>query len=282
MKVLVTGASGQLGYDVCKELKNRNVDVIKTYKDSFDLINEVETINYISNKKPDVIVHCAAYTAVDKAEDEKEKCFAVNYNGTENIAKAAKQADAKLVYISTDYVFNGEGDLPFEVYNETSPLNVYGMSKLKGENAVKENCDKYFIVRTSWVFGINNSNFVKTIIRLCEDRDEISVVSDQIGSPTYTFDLAKLICDMIFTKNYGTYHATNEGFCSFADFAKQIVAEIGKNTNVKYISTEEYPVKAVRPKNSRLSKENLTQNGFKKLPCWKDALSRFVKELNQN
>lgn len=280
MKVLITGANGQLGYDISKELKSRNIDTVETDIKDFDLTDERETLSYIKKSNPDVVVHCAAYTAVDNAEDEEKQCMLVNGKGTKNVAKSCEEISAKMVYISTDYVFDGAGEVGYETNHQTGPLNVYGKSKLEGENAVKSICSKYFIVRTSWVFGLNGNNFVTTMIKLAKDRDSIRVVDDQVGSPTYTKDLTRLICNMIQTDKYGVYHATNEGVCTFADFAKEIIRQSGVECVVNSITTEEFGAKAKRPKNSRLSKQCLLDNGFEKLPHWEDALKRFIKELN--
>ncbi len=276
LKVLVTGVSGQLGFDIFSQLKSKGIECVGTNPQDFDITNEDEVFEYISKISPTVVVHCAAYTAVDNAQDEEELCRLINVNGSENIAKACAKLDAKILYISTDYVFDGEGIEPFETNSKTNPLNVYGKSKLDGEKAVLENCKNSFILRTSWVFGENGMNFVKTIIRLASERDKISVVNDQIGSPTYTKDLAVLICDMINTSKYGVYHATNEGYCTFAQFAKEIVKSSGYNTQVIEITSDEFGAKANRPKNSRLSKKSLDDAGFSRLPDWQDALYRFL------
>lgn len=276
LKVLVTGVSGQLGFDIFSQLKSKGIECVGTNPQDFDITNEDEVFEYINKISPTVVVHCAAYTAVDNAQDEEELCRLINVNGSENIAKACAKLDAKILYISTDYVFDGEGIEPFETNSKTNPLNVYGKSKLDGEKAVLENCKNSFILRTSWVFGENGMNFVKTIIRLASERDKISVVNDQIGSPTYTKDLAVLICDMINTSKYGVYHATNEGYCTFAQFAKEIVKSSGYNTQVIEITSDEFGAKANRPKNSRLSKKSLDDAGFSRLPDWQDALYRFL------
>jgi dTDP-4-dehydrorhamnose reductase len=279
MRVLVTGYNGQLGFDVVKRLKILNVECLGVDRKDFDLTNELETKEFIKNYNPDVVVHCAAYTAVDKAEEEKEMCYKVNVLGTRYIAQACVDIDAKMVYISTDYVFDGEGEKPFEVTDEPRPINYYGQTKYEGELEVKKYVDKAFIIRVSWVFGLNGNNFVKTMLKLGKEREQLNVVVDQIGSPTYTYDLAKLIADMIFTKKYGTYHATNEGYCSWYEFACEILNLAGINVAVNPIRTEDYPTKAVRPKNSRLSKKSLELGGFDKLPDWKDGLKRYIDEL---
>ena len=225
-------------------------------------------------------MHCAAYTAVDKAEEDYEVCTKVNVSGTEYIAKACKKIDAKMIYISTDYVYDGNGDEPFEVNGHIEPHSVYGKTKYEGELKVQEILNKYFIVRISWVFGINGNNFVKTMLRLGKEKDEINVVCDQIGSPTYTADLAQLLCDMAISEKYGVYNATNEGYCSWAEFAEEIMKQGEVNCKINHIPTSEYPAKAVRPFNSKMSKRMLSENGFEILPHWKDALKDYVKKLN--
>lgn len=275
MKVLVTGANGQLGYDVVEVLKLRNIECCGTTRNDFDLCDFTKAEKFITAFYPDVIIHCAAYTAVDKAEDEKELCRAVNAVGTENIAKICKKINAKMLYISTDYVFDGIKKGFYEVDDMPNPINVYGKTKLEGERAVQEILDKYFIVRISWVFGKHGNNFVKTMLRLSKERKEISVVSDQVGSPTYTVDLAQLLVDMVQTDKYGIYHATNEGECSWAEFAEEIFKVAGMNVNVKHITSNEYPTKANRPQNSRMDKKCLTNNGFRKLPKWEESLRYF-------
>ena len=280
MKVLVTGTKGQLGFDVCNELTRRGIENQGIDRDECDITNKQAVLDYIYNYAPDVVVHCAAYTAVDRAESEEHVCRRVNRDGTEYIALACKTINAKMVYISTDYVFNGEGDKFFEVDDETGPLNMYGLTKLEGEEQVRKILEKYFIVRISWVFGVNGNNFINTMLRLAGGNKELQIVADQIGSPTFTYDLAPLICDMIETEKYGTYHATNEGECSWAEFAEHIFKVAGQNVLVHHITTEEYPTKAVRPKNSRLSKKSLDEAGFRRLPDWKDAVERYIKLYN--
>lgn len=278
MKVLVTGVKGQLGYDVCKVLNEQKIENTGVDIEEFDITDADAVSVYIKGYCPDVVIHCSAYTAVDKAEDNVEICHKVNVDGTRNIALACKAIDAKMVYISTDYVFPGTGELPYEVNDTTGPTSVYGQTKFEGELAVRELLDKYFIVRTSWVFGKNGNNFVKTMMRLGKEQDEVSVVCDQIGSPTYTADLAPLLCDMIVTEKYGIYHATNEGYCSWAEFAEEIFRQAGYNTKVKYVATEAYPAKAKRPCNSRLSVAGLEVFPFKRFLTWQDALRRYLKE----
>lgn len=282
MKVLVTGVSGQLGYDVCRELERRGVEYLGVSSKDMDITDEAAVLRGMEAFRPDAVIHCAAYTKVDLAEEEFERAYAVNETGTRHIAAACAKLNAKLVYISTDYVFPGDGERFYETGDQTGPLNVYGRSKLAGEQAVQEALERYFVVRISWVFGINGGNFVKTMLRLAENHREVRVVGDQIGSPTYTADLAPLLCDMVQTEKYGVYHATNEGCCSWADFAQEIFHQAGKPTIVQPISTAEYPVKAVRPHNSRLSKHALDTAGFSRLPDWKDALRRFLLEMEGN
>jgi len=281
MKILVTGYSGQLGYDVVLEGKKRGYEIIGVGHKELDITQEEQVKSYVHNVEPDAIIHCAAYTAVDNAEDDKETCLDVNVNGTKYLAAAAKGMDAKFIYISTDYVFEGTGTEPFTEEDAANPVGYYGLTKYEGEKAVQSLLDKYFIVRISWVFGINGNNFIKTMLRLAETRDELNVVGDQYGSPTYTFDLAKLLVDMVETEKYGVYHASNEGFTTWADFAKEIFQVAGKKVKVNSITTEEYPTKGVRPKNSRMSKDKLEKNGFTRLPAWQDALTRYIAELQE-
>lgn len=277
--IIVTGVKGQLGYDVVKELNKRNIACKGIDIDDLDITDREAVSDFLNAEKPEAVIHCAAWTAVDKAEDEEEKCTAVNVGGTENIALACKALGAEMMYFSTDYVFPGTGEGEYGVNDEKAPLGVYGRTKLGGENAVLENVDKHYIVRISWVFGINGANFIKTMLRLAESHTELNVVCDQIGSPTYTADLAVLVCDMIGSGKYGVYHAANEGFCSWAEFAEAIFEKAGKNVTVHPIPTSEYPAKAQRPLNSRLSKSSLDAAGFKRLPDWESALDRYLKEL---
>ena len=278
MKILVTGANGQLGYDVCRELQTRGITHTGVDVGDFDITDAAATSAYISAYAPNAIIHCAAFTAVDHAEGEPALCHRVNVIGTANLATAAAQIDAKMMYLSTDYVFCGDGDLPHSHDAPTAPLSVYGTSKLLGEEAVREATNRHFIVRTSWVFGTHGNNFVKTMLRLSETMPALNVVDDQVGSPTYTRDLAVLLCDMIATDRFGTYHATNEGFCSWAEFAEEIMKQADRHTVIRRVSSEEYPTAAPRPRNSRLSKSRLTDRGFSLLPHWKDALGRYLEE----
>jgi len=275
MKVLVTGADGQLGYDVVKKLNEENIEHIGVDKEDFDLTNERETKDFILNYNPDVIVHCAAYTDVDQAELERELCYKVNVEGTKYVAEVAKKSNAKILYISTDYVFDGQGKEPFEVTDKPNPINYYGETKYQGEQEVQNLLDKYFIVRTSWVFGEHGNNFVKTMLKLGKERDELSVVADQYGSPTYTGDLADLIVEMIKTVKYGIYHATNEGFCSWYEFAKEIFKAADMDVKVKPVSSDEFKTRAERPKNSKLSKRYLKKRGFALLNSFKESIQEL-------
>jgi len=279
MKIIVTGATGQLGYDVCQELSRRNIDYIRLGSIDCDITDRDSVISLFEREHPTAVIHCAAYTKVDLAEDEPERCWAVNVDGTRNIAEACKAHNAKMLYISTDYVFPGDGEHFYQPDNTVGPKGNYGRTKLAGELAVQAILKEYFIVRISWVFGINGKNFVKTMLKLSETRDTLTVVVDQIGSPTYTYDLAPLLCDMIISDKYGIYHATNEGECSWADFSRAIFAATGKQMTVKNVTTEEYGAKAPRPANSRMSKDKLIENGFHRLPTWQDALARYLKEI---
>lgn len=284
MKVLVTGSKGQLGYDVIKELCSRRHEALCFDLPELDITDEVAVRAVFDRIKPDAVIHCAAWTAVDAAEESGNiaKVFAVNEGGTRNLAAACKRTGAKLLYLSTDYVFDGQGSTPWRA-DETcfAPLNEYGKSKLAGENAVRELLQTYFIVRIAWVFGKNGNNFVKTMLRLSESHDTLRVVCDQVGTPTYTPDLARLLVDMIETDKYGVYHATNDGgFISWYDFASAIMEEAGKHTKVIPVTTAEYGLsKAARPFNSRLDKSKLKENGFEPLPDWRDALKRYLKEI---
>lgn len=279
MKVLVTGVKGQLGYDVVNELTKRGHIAIGTDIEEMDITDAKSVSKVIRENTPDAVVHCAAYTAVDAAEDNVDLCRKINAEGTQNIATVCKELDIKMVYISTDYVFDGEGERPWEPDDERMPLNVYGQTKYEGELAVQNTLDKYFIVRIAWVFGVNGKNFIKTMLNLGKTRESLTVVNDQFGSPTYTYDLAGLLVDMVETDKYGIYHATNEGICTWYEFACEIFRQAGIDVKVSPVSAAEYPAKAKRPSNSRMSKEKLTENGFAKLPTWQDALGRYLKEI---
>ncbi len=274
MKILVTGAAGQLGYDVCRELARRGIEHKGIDRQNLDICDRAAVEEYLTAYEPDALIHCAAYTAVDKAEDEPELCFVVNAGGTQNLAELCKQLDCKLLYISTDYVFDGSGEQFYEVDAIAEPVNIYGKSKLAGELAIKKCLTKYFIVRTSWMFGSRGNNFVRTMLRLAETHSEVGVVCDQVGSPTYTVDLAKLLVDMVGTEKYGIYHATNDGVCSWAEFAEEIFKQSGRDVKVRHLTTAEYPAKAKRPLNSRLALDSLKKAGFVDLPDWRDALRR--------
>ncbi len=278
IKVLVTGASGQLGYDVVKRLKELGIPVLSTDRSTLDVTDKVQVQTYLGAQHPDVVIHCAAYTAVDKAEDERQICYAVNVEGTRNIAETVREIGAAIVYISTDYVFDGSGKEPHSEDQSTSPLNYYGYTKNLGEEIVRETVEKHFIIRTSWLFGLNGPNFIKKMQYLAETKDELSVVCDQVGSPTYTKDLAVLICDMIQTRHYGTYHGVNEGYCSWYEFAEKIFSKSGLSISVNPVLTSQYFTKAKRPLNSRLSREKLDKVGLKRLPHWENALERFLNE----
>lgn len=285
MKVLVTGVRGQLGFDVVNELKKRGHQPIGVDIDEMDITDKRQVFDVIQSAAPDAVVHCAAWTAVDAAEDKDniEKVRLVNAVGTENIAKACKESGCKMMYISTDYVFDGNGSLPWMPdCKDYKPLNVYGKTKLEGEIAVSQSLEKYFIVRIAWVFGKNGNNFIKTMLKVGKTHDIVNVVNDQIGTPTYTYDLARLLVDMVETEKYGYYHATNEGgYISWYDFAKEIFRQAGYSTQVVPVTTAEYGLsKAARPYNSRLDKNKLTENGFELLPTWQDAVSRYLKEID--
>lgn len=285
MKVLVTGAKGQLGTDVMKELLNRGIDAVGVDIAEMDITDEKichEVIHHIYHQgKIDGMIHCAAHTGVDRAEDEPELVYKINAEGTRNLAKICAELDIKMLYISTDYVFDGEGERPWEPDDLRSPLNTYGDSKYQGELAVEELLEKYFIVRISWVFGLHGNNFIKTMLRLGQERGAVSVVNDQIGSPTYTPDLAKLLADMVVTEKYGRYHASNEGYCSWYEFAKEIFKQADMQVEVTPVNSEAFPVKAKRPHNSRMDKSKLEKNGFSRIPIWQDALNRYLIELKE-
>lgn len=279
MKVFVTGVKGQLGHDVVNELTKRGIESIGVDIEEMDITDAEIVKQVITQSAPDAVVHCAAYTAVDAAEENEAVCRKVNADGTRNIAEVCRSLDIKMLYLSTDYVFDGKGERPWEPEDERHPLNVYGQTKYEGELAIQENLEKYFIVRIAWVFGVNGSNFIKTMLKLSQTHKRITVVNDQYGSPTYTYDLARLLVDMILTDKYGIYHATNEGVCSWYEFACEIFKKADIPMEVVSVTTEEYGAKAKRPANSRMNRDKLTQNGFDKLPPWQDALERYLKEI---
>ena len=276
MKLLVTGVKGQLGYDVVREGESRGLEMFGTDVDNMDITDAGQVKQVIEDYKPDALIHCAAYTAVDAAEDNQELCRKINVDGTRNIAEVCKTMDIPMMYFSTDYIFNGQGENFWKEDDEKQPLNVYGQTKYEGELAVQELVQKHFILRISWVFGVNGNNFIKTMLRLGKERGAVGVVSDQIGSPTYTYDLARLVIDMIQTDKYGAYHVTNDGLCSWYEFACEIFRQAGLDVKVTPLTTAEYPAKAARPFNSRMSKEKLINAGFKMLPEWQDALKRYL------
>ncbi len=281
MRVLVTGAKGQLGHDLMNEMAKRKIDAVGVDVEEMDITDPGAVDRVLGASGADAVIHCAAYTAVDAAEDNPELCKKINGEGTENIAKVCARLDIPMMYISTDYVFNGQGERPWEPDDPREPLNVYGEAKYEGELAVEKWLKKYFVVRIAWVFGVNGKNFVRTMLRLGRERGKVSVVNDQIGSPTYTYDLARLLVDMIQTDKYGRYHATNEGLCSWYEFAVEIFRQAGLSVEVTPVTSAEYAAKAKRPMNSRMNKEKLDQNGFDRLPSWQDALSRYLKESGE-
>ncbi len=284
MRVLVTGAKGQLGKDLTAELEKRGIDCLGVDLAEMDITDEAEVQKVLAReaaKGLSAVIHCAAYTAVDKAEDEPELARRINALGTKYIAEFCREKDIKLMYISTDYVFNGEGSRPWEPEDAREPLNVYGQTKYEGELFV-EQLEKFFIVRISWVFGLHGNNFIKTMLRLGKERGQVSVVADQIGSPTYTKDLSVLLADMIQTQAYGHYHASNEGLCSWYDFAGEIFKQAGMQVQLQAVDSASFPVKAKRPHNSRMSKEKLCRKGFALLPPWEDALRRYLQELQES
>lgn len=280
MRILVTGSKGQLGYDLSRELSYRGIEHLGIDIAECDLTDTEQVSGVFNDYAPDAVIHCAAYTAVDKAESEPEMCHRVNVDATRNVAEACKALDAKMIYISTDYVFSGEGEAPFETDDPYTPQNVYGVTKAEGEKVVRELLEKHFIVRISWAFGVNGNNFVKTMLRLGKERPSLKVVYDQIGSPTYTEDLARLLVDMVATDKYGMYHATNEGYCSWAEFAQAIMELAGLSCVINPVSSSEYFTVAKRPMNSRLSKKSLDEAGLIRLPDWHDALKRYISKMN--
>lgn len=280
MRILVTGARGQLGHDVMKELLSKKLIPIGVDREEMDITNKEDVHKYMDPLEVDGVIHCAAYTAVDQAEEEIELCRKINVEGTRYIAEVCKSKDIPMMYISTDYVFDGKGSEPFLPDSPRNPVNFYGQAKYEGELVVEELLSKYFIVRISWVFGENGKNFVRTMLDLGKKLGKLTVVNDQFGSPTYTSDLSKLLVEMIQSKEYGTYHATNEGICSWFEFATEIFKQAGLPVDVQPVDSSAFKTKAVRPLNSRMSKEKLVEKGFEKLPDWKDALSRYLKVID--
>ena len=301
MRIFVTGVGGQLGHDVMNELAKRGYegmgsDIAPSYSGiadgtavttmpyvQMDITDKASVEKVIKEANVDAVIHCAAWTAVDAAEDEENqpKVRLVNVTGTQNIADVCKELDIKMLYLSTDYVFDGQGTTPWEPdCKDYKPLNVYGQTKYEGELAIEEHVKKFFTVRIAWVFGVNGKNFIKTMLNLGKTHDHLTVVNDQTGSPTYTYDLARLLVDMIQTDKYGRYHATNEGLCTWYEFACEIFKQAGMDVSVAPVSSDEYPAKAKRPSNSRMDKSKLTANGFQPLPTWQDALSRYLKEID--
>ena len=276
MKVLVTGAKGQLGRDLMNELERQGLEGIGVDVEEMDITDPEKCRSVIGRAGADAVIHCAAYTAVDAAEDQAELCRRINGEGTRNVAEACRDAGVKLMYISTDYVFDGQGTRPWEPDDERAPLNVYGQTKYEGELAIEELLDRYYIIRIAWVFGAAGKNFIKTMLRLGKEKGAVSVVDDQVGSPTYTYDLARLLVDMVQPEHYGRYHATNEGECSWYEFACEIFRQAGLKVQVTPVSSEAFAARAKRPANSRMSKEKLTEKGFVRLPDWQDALKRFL------
>lgn len=279
MKVLVTGSRGQLGDDVLKELQRREIAYCAPTREELDITDPLLVQKVLEGYQPDIVIHCAAFTAVDKAEDEPELCWETNANATYLLAKECRKLDAKMLYLSTDYVFAGTGDQYHTEVDPVDPQNVYGCTKLAGEFAVRSLVEKFFIVRVSWLFGKTGNNFIKTMLNLAETHACVDVVCDQVGSPTYTVDLASLLCEMMITDQYGIYHATNEGICSWAEFAEEIFRLSGKTTKVNQVTSEKYAAKARRPMNSRLLKNKLEENGFCRLRDWHEALSEFLSSL---
>lgn len=278
MKVVVTGAKGQLGQDVVLELARQNHEAIGADREQLDVTNEASVQAFISDVRPDVILHCAAYTNVDGAEENEDAAYQVNALGTEYLAKAAKQVGAKMLYVSTDYVFDGTATEPYEVDEPTKPLGAYGRTKLAGEELLQKNLEQFFIVRTAWVFGVHGNNFVKTMLRLGKERGEVGVVHDQVGSPTYTVDLARFMVELMETQEYGIYHATNSGVCSWYEFAVEIFKQAGLNVIVNPLTTEQFPRPAARPKYSVLSKKKIEEQGLMPLRDWKEALNAYLEE----
>jgi len=281
MRILVTGSKGQLGFDVVNELKKRGHAPIGVDIEDMDITDADSVRKVIIQSNAEAVIHCAAYTAVDAAEENEAVCRKVNVNGTEHIAAVCKELKLKMMYISTDYVFNGEGERPWEPDDLREPLNIYGQTKYEGELAVEKLVEKFFIVRIAWVFGVNGKNFVRTMLKLGESGNEVNVVADQTGSPTYTYDLAKVLVDMIETDKYGRYHVTNEGLCSWYDFAVEIFRQAGMDVKVNPLDSSQFPAKAKRPGNSRMSKDKLDRAGFDRMPVWQDALAHYLKTIGR-
>ena len=281
MRALVTGVKGQLGHDVMNELAKRGYEGVGVDVEEMDITDAAAVDRVIKESHVDSVVHCAAWTAVDAAEDNVEICHKVNALGTENIAKVCKELDIPMIYFSTDYVFDGQGTRPWEPDDPVvEPLNVYGLTKFEGEQAVEKYLDKYYIVRIAWVFGVNGKNFIKTMLNLGKTHDTLTVVNDQVGTPTYTYDRSRLVVDMLEKQEYGKYHVTNEGgYISWYDFANEIFRQAGMDVTVNPVSSDAYPAKAKRPANSRLEKKKLDEHGFDRLPTWQDALARYLKEI---
>ncbi|WP_235069834.1 dTDP-4-dehydrorhamnose reductase [Turicibacter sp. TJ11] len=278
MKILVTGVKGQLGYDVVKALESRGYQPVGVDREEMDLMNDHMIDNFIMNLKPEAIIHCAAYTAVDQAEEEVEICYQINAEAVKVIAECAKTLDIPMIYISTDYVFDGTKASEYVETDIPNPINVYGASKLKGEQYVQQLLEKFYIVRISWVFGINGNNFIKTMQRLGNEHDELNIIHDQVGSPTYTAHLAPLLVDMIETDQYGIYHATNEGYCSWYEFADEIFKQSQLDVMLHPITTDQYKTKAKRPLNSQMSKQKLSDYRFHRLPTWQEALKNYINQ----
>ena len=278
MKILVTGVKGQLGYDVVKVLESRGHQPVGVDREEIDLMNNNMIQNFITNLKPEAIIHCAAYTAVDQAEEEVEICYQINAEAVKVIAECAKTLDIPMIYISTDYVFDGTKASEYVETDIPNPINVYGASKLKGEQYVQQLLEKFYIVRISWVFGINGNNFIKTMQRLGNEQDQLNIIHDQVGSPTYTAHLAPLLVDMIETNRYGIYHATNEGYCSWYEFAAEIFKQSQLDVTLHPITTDQYKTKAKRPLNSKMSKQKLSDYGFHRLPTWQEALKNYINQ----
>jgi len=281
MRILVTGSKGQLGFDVVNELEKRGHAPISVDIEDMDITDADSVRKVITQSNAEAVIHCAAYTAVDAAEENEAVCRKVNVNGTEHIAAVCKELKLKMMYISTDYVFNGEGERPWEPDDLREPLNIYGQTKYEGELAVEKLVEKFFIVRIAWVFGVNGKNFVRTMLKLGESGNEVNVVADQTGSPTYTYDLAKVLVDMIETDKYGRYHVTNEGLCSWYDFAVEIFRQAGMDVKVNPLDSSQFPAKAKRPGNSRMNKDKLDRAGFDRMPVWQDALAHYLKTIGR-